>query len=422
MKRYRIGVLATHPIQYHAPWFRHLSEKMDLEVFYAYYQDAAGQARAGFGVGFEWNLPLLEGYSYQWLKNIARHPGLESFNGCDAPEINEIIGNGNFDTFLVFGWNYKSAVQAILACRKNRIPVLLRGDSHLGTRRSWLKRVVKYFPYRWFLPRVDGHLYVGKRNREYLEFYGVPEEKLFFTPHFVDNDFFRERAQRAEAQGWHLEIRSQFGIPMGAFVFLFVGKMIPKKRPGDFIRACVKIFESEKNLNTHALLVGDGPLRTSLEKLAKPYSGRIHFCGFRNQTELPNFYKASNALILPSDDRETWGLVVNEAFACGIPAVVSDAVGCAPDLIEEESTGYTYPIGHLETLSVRMLKLRALCRTQPLVIQQALAKKIAVYSIEKATEGLQGALERILKKRISIPQRSDFRLGIRDEIAIHTVP
>jgi len=292
MKRYRIGVLATHPIQYHAPWFRHLSEKMDLEVFYAYQQDAAGQARAGFGVEFEWDLPLLEGYSYRWLKNVARPPGLKSFNGCDTPEINEIVKKGHFDALLIFGWNYKSAFQATLACWKHKVPVLFRGDSHLGTPCSWLTRALKYFPYRWFLTRVDGYLYVGKRNKEYLQHFGVPERKLFFAPHFVDNAFFSEHAKQAESEGKHLEIRSKFGIPRDAFVFLFVGKMIPKKRPGDFIRACVKIFESVKNSNVHALLVGDGPLRALLEqRYSKEIGRRLLILGHRS--DLPRILAAS---------------------------------------------------------------------------------------------------------------------------------
>jgi hypothetical protein len=175
--RLRIGVLVTHPIQYYAPWFRHLAERVDLDVYYAHRQDSRGQAAAGFGVPFEWDVPLLEGYSYHWLKNISRKPGLSHFRGCDTPELSDLIRPDRFDAFLVIGWNRKCHWQAIRACWRHRVPVLMRGDSQRPMVKSRLKAMLKAVPYRWFLPRINAHLYVGQRNREYLEQYGVTDEQ-----------------------------------------------------------------------------------------------------------------------------------------------------------------------------------------------------------------------------------------------------
>ncbi|MBI1883164.1 MAG: glycosyltransferase family 4 protein [Chlamydiae bacterium] len=391
MKR-RLGILLTHPIQYYVPWFRHLAGRMDIEVFYMHRQDAKGQAAAGFGVEFTWDLPLLEGYSSRWLKNIAKQPTLRSFWGCDVPEISQIVDKEKFDAFLIFGWNYKGSQQAIRACWRKNIPVLMRGDSHLKTKRPLWISLPKYPVYKFFLPKLF-HLYVGQRNKEYLMHYGVPEKRLFFVPHFIDNTFF---SRAIEDKNPSIKIRRDLGIPEDAFVYLFVGKFISKKRPEDFIRACLQLFSSEKNV--HAILVGDGPLRQPLQDLVQSYSNKIHFARFRNQTEMPHFYAASNALVLPSDAGETWGLVVNEAFACGIPAIVSDAVGCAPDMIEEEKTGCTFPLGNAKSLAERMSALRVLCETQPQIIRRDLEEKNSYYSIEKATQALQNALEIILAK------------------------
>lgn len=392
MKRYRLGIWVSHPIQYYIPWFHYLAKQMDIEVFYAYRQNAKGQSEAGFGVEFEWDIPLFEGYSYRWLRNISPKPSLRSFGGCDTPEIYEIVQKKKFDAFLVFGWNRKSALQTILACRRNKIPILMRGDSNLlGDSR--LKSALKYFPYRWLLPRLDAHLYVGKRNKAYLEYYGVSGNRLFSASHFVDSDFFSQSAKEAEREGKSEALRNQFGIPKGAFVFLFAGKMIPKKRPADFLQAGLKLFAQKEGAGVHLLFVGDGPLRPALESLAKSYPARIHFAGFQNQSQMPIFYRASDTLILPSNGDETWGLVVNEAFACEIPAIVSDAVGCAPDLIEEGRTGFTFPVGDLETLRQRMLELKDNCETRPEEIRQSLAQKTTEYSIERATRGLEEALE-----------------------------
>lgn len=396
---YRLGILATHPIQYYAPWFRYLARRLEIEVFYAHRQDGKGQAEAGFGVEFDWDVPLLDGYSYRWLKNVARRRRDGSFSRFDTPEIYDIFRNERFHAFLVFGWNHKSAIQAVRACWQNRVPVLMRGDSHLLTNRSRTKLMLKYLPYRWFLPRLAAHLYVGQRNKAYLQYYGVPEEKLFFVPHFVDSTYFAGSAQEAERAGKPYELRSERGIPSDAFVFIFVGKMIPKKRPADFVQACLKVFRSPEGSKVHALFVGDGPLRESLQALARPYAKHIHFVGFRNQSQLPAFYRASNALVVPSDGRETWGLVVNEAASCGIPAVVSDACGCAPDLVDEGLTGYTYPVGDVAALGRRMLELQNLSEKRPLAVRQALAGKVDAYSMERATIGLESALAVVTSRK-----------------------
>ncbi|MBI1870493.1 MAG: glycosyltransferase family 4 protein [Chlamydiae bacterium] len=396
---YRLGILVSHPIQYYVPWFWHLAKRMDIEVFYAHRQDGKGQAQAGFGVEFDWDVPLLEGYPYRWLKNVSRRPTLRSFSGCDTPEIFDIVRREKFDAFLIFGWNRKSSIQTILACWKKGVPVLMRGDSHLGEYRSMLLRVTKYFPYRFFLPRLSAHLYVGQRNREYLTHYGVPKEKLFFVPHFVDNAYFREAALRVEKEAKTADIRKRFKVPENAFVCLFVGKMISKKRASDFIRACLSVMSRPEGRDIFALLVGDGPLRDSLEQLASPCADQIRFAGFQNQSEMPFFYRAANVLVLPSDGGETWGLVVNEAFACGIPAIVSDRVGCAPDLIEEGKTGYTFPLGQIEVLARKILEIKEAWQTDSQFIQKSLLQKITDYSMDAATKALKEVLETICLSR-----------------------
>lgn len=392
----RLGLLVSHPIQYYVPWFRYLAKRLDIEVLYSHRQDGRGQSEAGFGVEFDWDIPLLEGYPYRWLTNVARRPSVSTFSGCDTPEVYEIVRRGQFDAILVSGWNRKSALQMIRACWQNKVPVLMRGDSQLMTKRSWVKSVVKFLPYCWFLPRIDAHLYVGKRNKAYLQHYGVPEKRLFFAPHFVDNDFFSTCAREAVVSGNHLRIRDEFNIPHDAFVVLFVGKFIPQKRPADFVRACLHILQLPEDVKMHAILVGDGLLSNDLQLLARPQAEQIHFAGFRNQTELPAFYCTSDVLILPG--RETWGLVINEAMACGIPAIVSDVAGCVPDLIEEGRTGYTYPVGDVNALTQRLLALRQVWEDKPAVMHQAVAEKMSVYSIEKATEGLEKALEIVAKR------------------------
>jgi glycosyltransferase involved in cell wall biosynthesis len=409
----RLAILASHPIQYFAPWFRHLATRFDLEVLYAHQQDARGQAEAGFGVQFEWDVPLLDGYRYRWLKNVSHRPGLQTFGGCDTPELFDLVRPERYDALLVLGWNRKSFVQGIRAAWRNGVPVFARGDSHLGTRRSALHTLIKFLPYRWFLPRIDAHLYVGQRNKVYLRHYGVREEQLFFSPHFVDNEFFTARAAVARRDKMDVALRKELGIPRDAFVALFLGKFIPKKRPLDLVKAAQVLVQHGRLPNLHLLFVGSGELGRELreschvvfdaEKSVGPGPGvestpshlpsaishlpPASFAGFVNQRNLPAYYSASDVLVLPGC--ESWGLVVNEAMASGVPAIVSDAAGCAPDVIEEGGTGWVFPARDVPALAQRLIEFRG-------ANADALRRKFADYSMARATEGLERALTAVI--------------------------
>jgi glycosyltransferase involved in cell wall biosynthesis len=368
----KLGILSSHPIQYQAPWFRELSKLVTLEVFFCFQPDPKQQA-AGFGGAFTWDVDLLSGYESRFLQNRATQPSADRFFGCDTPEIVGIIRDARFDAFIVCGWNLKSYWQAIRACRGYGVPVLVRGDSQLATPRSAVVRYAKRALYPQLLKQFDGFLSVGKRNREYLQHYGVPAERIFFAPHFVDNDWFREKTREARPQRDIL--REKWNLPRAALVALFVGKFIPKKRPLDLLHAAARV--RERNLEVIPAFIGSGELEADLRQTASNLNVPALFEGFRNQSELPAFYAAADVLALPSDGGETWGLVVNEAMACALPAIVSDAVGCAPDLIEEGVTGFTFPVGNTEALGERLLQIESLPRDS---LDEAIAARLTVYS------------------------------------------
>ena len=380
----RLGVLATHPIQYHAPLYRALAERIDLEVYFAHEQTAQGQAKAGFGVAFEWDVPLLNGYSYQFLENRAKNPDVSTFAGCNTPEIADIIAREQFDAFLVNGWYNRSLWQAMRACWRTHTPLFVRGDSQLRTPRSLPFRIAKEAFYRAFIPRFGGYLVVGQRAREYYEYYGARADRMFFVPHFIDNAWFREQAADVDPNA----LRTELGATDDTALLLFVGKFIPKKRPADVIRAARQL--QDRGRSVQVVLVGSGELEAELRATAQALDVPMHFAGFKNQSELPYYYVGADLLVLPSDGGETWGLVVNEAMACGLPAVVSDAVGCAPDLIDPGETGETYPLGDINAF------VRALERALPLAdaprVDDALDRKMSVYSLETAVQGTLQAL------------------------------
>jgi glycosyltransferase involved in cell wall biosynthesis len=385
----RLGVLVSHPIQYYSPWFRDLSERLHTDVFYSHRQDSAGQAAAGFGVAFEWDTPLLDGYSYRWLKNVAKSPCISGFWGCDNPELSEIIDRGRYDAFLIFGWNRKSSWQAMRACWRNGTPILMRGDSHLGGS-SRAKNLIKKLPYSMFLKRIDGHLYPGAHSRRYLEYFGVGEQQLFWCPHFVDNVRFSSAAHAAREDHTADHLRARLGIPLDAFVALYVGKLIDVKRPQDFIASMVKLAKADRSF--HAIVVGAGPLQGVCAEMASACAEQIHFVGFINQSGLPAYYAASNCLVLPGI--ETWGLVVNEAMACGIPCVVSTSCGCAGELVVPNHTGETFPVGDLDSLAAAIIRLRQTLQRSTTVVSEQLQKKSELYSIGTASECLINSMQK----------------------------
>jgi len=373
----RIGFLISHPIQYYTPIFRELSGLCDLTVFFAHHQTAEQQARAGFGVAFDWDIDLVSGYRSKFLDNISPQPSTDRFSGCDTPGIAREIAEGGFDAFIVPGWGFRSYMQAVKACRRARVPVFVRGDSQLVGPRNMLLRIAKAIAFSRLLRRFDGFLYVGQRSREYLLHYGAPANRMFFSPHCVDNASFHA--------GSDLARQSMDGGPRRSKRFLFVGKLLERKRPLDILKAAVLLREKKP---VEVAFAGSGELESELKEFARVSGVPAIFHGFVNQSEMPAVYAAADVMVLPSDGLETWGLAVNEAMACGLPAVVSDAVGCGPDLVEQGVTGAVFPVAQISLLAAAMEAAISLDLT---VVRQHLAARMQIYSPLGAAKGIMEA-------------------------------
>ena len=377
-ERRRLGVLVTHPVQYFAPLFRELAgtDGVDLTVYYAHKPTPEEQG-AGFGVAFEWDIDLLSGYESRFLRNVSAHPSAEGYAGYDTPEIADILARERFDSFLVMGWHAKSYWQAMRACWSKGTPVLVRGDSQLGPGRPSMRAWARMLTHRQFIPRFAACLAVGQRSEEYFRFYGA--RRIVRSPHFVDNEHFARGAAATDVAA----VRRSWGVRDGAMVAAFVGKLIPKKRPLDLLEAVA----ATRRDDVHVVYVGDGELRDGCRATADRLAVSATFAGFQNQRGLPSAYAAADVLVLPSDARETWGLVVNEAMACGRPAVVSAEVGCVPDLVLEGETGYSFPLGEVRTLGDHLATLAARSDLRRRLGENARAH-VAGYSVAAAAAGV----------------------------------
>ena len=353
-KKYRLAILTSHPIQYQVPLFRALAAHpaIDLTVLFCCDHGLKPYHDPGFGCEVKWDVPLTEGYTYQFLPNQSFSPGVGKFWGLINPSIITTLRRGQFDALLVHGWSRFTNLLAMTVAFVLGIPVLIRGETNLlPVLPSW-KQALKRFLLGNLFKRLSGFLAIGRYNTEFYRAYGVPDEKIFLAPYAVDNDFFISKAQ--EYKPLKSALKREFGIPEELPIILFSGKLTDVKRPLDLLKA----FELVIPKYPAALLyLGDGILRKDLEQYTKLSNlEHVYFVGFHNQTDLPRFFAAADIFALPSGT-EPWGLVVNEALCFGLPIIISDQVGACGDLVRDDVNGFIFPSGKVEVLADKLAQL-----------------------------------------------------------------
>ncbi|WP_374951540.1 glycosyltransferase family 4 protein [Mucilaginibacter sp.] len=387
----KLAIIVSHPVQYYAPVFRLLTSRglVNLRVFYTWGEKAVTKHDPGFSKTFAWDIPLLDGYAYEWVINTAADPGSHHFNGIVNPKLIASIDRFAPDALLVFGWAYRSHLR-VLCHYHGRIPIYFRGDSTLlDESGSVIKRQLKTFWLKWVYRHIDHAFFVGTNNKAYFRKYGLQETQLSFAPHAVDNERFGKFAGEAVKK-----IRDAAGVPEDNILILFAGKFENKKSPELLMDA----FLTLSGNNCHLLFAGSGPLETLLRQKA---TGKQHikFMDFQNQSGMPALYQACDVFCLPSGGpAETWGLAVNEAMACGKPVVVSNKVGCAADLVtvanggvfESGSTASLLNIFNNLLVNRKMLKLYGERSAQIIkdwnfaAFAEAIEKKIGVDPVSSA--------------------------------------
>jgi glycosyltransferase involved in cell wall biosynthesis len=340
MAQRKLAIVSTHPIQYYAPVFRALAGlgSIDLRVFYTWSQAAADSMfDSGFGAAVKWDIPLLDGYAYQFVRNIAKRPGLDHFSGLNTPSLAREIEAWRPDAVLIYTWNSHSHLKA-LRHFKGRLPVLFRGDSTLLDERAWWRALLRRIVLTWVYSHVDIAIAVGANNRDYFAWCGLPLHRIALAPHSIDTVRFGADSKRHEnlAARW----RQELGISRDAIVILFAGKLQHKKNPGLLLDAFSRL-----NDGSHLVFVGNGELESDLKENARTLEN-VHFMPFQNQSVMPAAYRLGDVFVLPSQGpEETWGLALNEAMASGRAVIASTKVGGACDLIHSGENGWIFESG-----------------------------------------------------------------------------
>lgn len=339
----KLAIITSHPIQYNAPLFALMAENglFELKVFYTWGEESIKpKFDPDFGKIIEWDIPLLQGYQYQFVNNVAKNPGSHHFFGIDNPYLIDDIESWGADIVWVWGWSFRSHLKAIRYF-KGKIPVWFRGDSISLAKTSSVKGFLRRFFLNWVYRHVDLAFYVGEHNRNYYLEHGLKSEQLILARHAVDNLRFEKSQVSNEKVA---AFRNQLGLLESDFVILFAGKLEPRKNPF-YLK---EIWEHITSKNIKLLIVGNGPLELDLKDKCK-YDDRIVFLDFQNQTQMPKLYKSCNSLILPSVS-ETWGLAINEAMASGIPVLASEFCGGSIDLIQR-NCGSIFALDNAKTVA-----------------------------------------------------------------------
>ena len=387
-------VVATHPTQFLSPWMQYLSGRLkataqDVAVWYATLPDPQLQG-VGFGKAFTWDVDLLSGYSWEHLGNRSSEPSLSGFFGTRVGGLRRRLRKLAPSAVLVTGWHQYSMLQIALACRMLDIPVLVRAEASAFKPRRRLNRLL----HRALMRLFDGYLTIGESNRRYYLESGVAASRLYASPYFVDNQRLRESTN--DHQQLRRRWRQKHELSEAQCVLLFAGKLQSKKRPGDLLRAA-QLLADRGITGFTVVFAGDGELRDQLQADSQGAGFPVRFTGFVNQSELPGLYSGADCLVLPSNHDETWGLVVNEAMNFSLPAVVSDQVGCGPDLVIEDQTGYRHRYADEASLAAVL---------QPLIadtdrrkrLGRAGFERVSQYSIEAASDGLLSAWQAVLER------------------------
>jgi len=287
-------------------------------------------------------------FSYQvlpsWRRKFAGHNlllnrGLKSGLQRAAP-----------DAILCGGYNYVASWQAMSWARRRRVPFILWVESTDRDIRS-RNRLIEFLKKK-FIERCSAFVVPGKSSLQYVMNYGVLERDIFTAPNAVDTELF---AQRAEAVRQQAERRRQ-ALQLPPRFFLFVGRLVREKGVFDLLEAYGKLTPELRTL-VSLVLVGDGAAREEVDRRARQIApGQVRCAGFVQRDQLAGYYALAEGFVFPSHS-DTWGLVVNEAMACGLPVISSDAAGCVEDLIEDRWNGWVVRRGDVIQLASAMQEL-----------------------------------------------------------------
>lgn len=322
------------------------------------------------------------GFSYQVLPS--RRQRLGGHNILLNRGLKDSLRQAAPDAIVCGGYNYLASWQAKSWARSHRIPFILWVESTDKDRRSG-NRMLEFLKTR-FMRDCSAFVVPGKSSFEYVKKYRTAGQQIFTAPNAVDIELFAQRAaavrQDAALHREALRLPSRF--------FLFVGRLVPEKGVFDLLDAYGKL-SAEMRAEVGLVFVGEGTARSELGRRANDIMpGSIQFAGFAQREQLASYYALADVFVFPSHT-DPWGLVVNEAMACGLPVISSEAAGCTADLVEDNWNGRVVRGGDVKQLASAMEDLASDSARRSQMGNNS-RESILRYSPEACAAGIAGAI------------------------------
>ena len=340
MKR-RLVILTEIIAPYRIPVFNALAARGDVEPHVIFLSETDPSLR-------QWQVYREEiRFSYEVLKSYRRRIG--KFNVLATRGLGAALRGSEPEVILSGGYNYLAAWQAQRWARRHGVPFLLWSESNLldARRKFWWVEAAK----RRFIRGCQGYVVPGTSAAAYIKTFGIAQGQIFIAPNAVDVERFSKAAQEAR----HDPARSErLGLPQR--YLLFVGRFVRAKGVFDLLAAYATLPEETRRA-VGLVLAGDGEERGELMGRAQQIvPGQVIFPGFLQRDELAAFYALAEALVFPTHS-DTWGLVVNEAVACGLPVIATNVAGCVADMVRDGENGYVVPVADPKNLCHAMRRL-----------------------------------------------------------------
>ena len=382
-RRLSLAVVMTHPTQFDSPLFARISRQNDFDVtvYYLHTPNIAAKTDPELGFSPNWDIPLLTGYNWVacpsgWLDRI-KFLWRECFSST------------RYDLVILPGYAIIELVLLTYFARNQALGMRLDTcELYEGTgvrhklKSAVLKRLFKR--YTTFHP-------VGSLSEAFLRNQGARAQQIFRFPYAVDNDYFCIKAAQFRIR--RKSLLEEIGFPSDTFVVLGVLKFIHRETPMELLRG-FQLFHL-RHPGSALILVGAGELQREMEQYIEEVGliKDVRLVGYSRYSELPKWYAAADVFVHPSS-RESWGVSVNEAMACGLPVIIADTVGASYDLLMEGLNGYRYKSGDAEDLAVCLERvvLSAGHRGRVCEASQAAA---AQFSYDASIASLEAALQSV---------------------------
>jgi glycosyltransferase involved in cell wall biosynthesis len=370
--RRRVTIITEIIAPYRIPVFNALAEhpEIDLHVIFLAETDSTQRQWVVYKDEISFSYEVLPSWRRRLRKqNLLVNWGVTAALRQVAP-----------DVIVCGGYNYVASWRALSWAQDASIPFLLWVESTAKDQRSNSSRIEALK--KRFMQECSGFIVPGKASFEYVRKFGISAQKIFVAPNAVDTQFFTQHAEKA----WRDAAAHCKALDAPSRFFLFAGRLVPEKGIFDLLDAYA-MLPPELKRKIALVLVGDGPARAELSRRAAGIAaGLVKLAGFVQREELASYYALAETFVFPTHT-DPWGLVVNEAAACGLPIIASDAAGCVPDLVEDRWNGRVVPARDVAQLAIAMEELASNAEVRAVMSQRS-RDRIRQYSPQACAAGI----------------------------------